>query len=96
MARMLGTYERGFCPICKGPDGPDCPAVSRTKKSQRRVEEKGWRRDFEADEFDFWRLRHDAGWFFRGSWSQFWKDRYGAEYNERYAEFGVTPGGWVC
>lgn len=51
-------------------------------------------REYEDDEFDFWQLRHDAGWFFCGPQSPFWKSYYSEAYNERYAEFGVTPSGW--
>lgn len=43
MARMLGTWAKPWCPVCKGPAGPDCPDVSRSKNSQRAREKRQWK-----------------------------------------------------
>ena len=45
MARMLGTWTRDWCPVCRTTAGPDCPSTARTRKSQRLREKRQWRRD---------------------------------------------------
>ena len=94
MAKMIGEYGRPRCFSCRSGGGPDCAHGGRGKTGQRMQERRAWVRDYADEEFDFWYLRHTAGWFFLGAWCQFYEDRYGAEYSEWYAEFGVPPGGW--
>ncbi len=51
MARMLGTCQRPWCPICRTGCGPDCPDVSRSKGATRAAERQQWQREAEADEY---------------------------------------------
>jgi len=49
MPKMLGTWQRDWCPTCKTSAGPDCWSRARTKKSQRSREKRLWRRDTRED-----------------------------------------------
>jgi len=45
MARMLGTWQKAWCPICRRPAGIDCPDASWSKKARRTWEKRDWRRE---------------------------------------------------
>ena len=45
MARMLGAFSRPCCPQCRTGWGPDCADKSRSKRAQRALEKRQWRRE---------------------------------------------------
>lgn len=48
MAKMLGARCKPWCPVCKGPAGPDCPDRSASDVRTARAREKaGLRRRLE-------------------------------------------------
>jgi hypothetical protein len=49
MARMLGTWQKAWCPSCRGPAGIDCPDASWSKKARRTWEKRDWRREVAAE-----------------------------------------------
>ena len=49
-ARMLGTCQHDFCPYHRSRGyGNGCPSTARAKGSQRRREERAWKRLGEAE-----------------------------------------------
>lgn len=60
MARMLGTAQRPWCPVCRAGCGPDCPDASRGKKAARQAEKRAWRREAAADMDTLLDIRMDA------------------------------------
>jgi hypothetical protein len=45
MARMLGAWSRPWCLVHNKPAGLDCPDSSRSRKAQRTIEKRQWRKE---------------------------------------------------
>ena len=67
MARMLGVCRRDWCPYCRGPAGPDCARVSRSKRSARARAKRAWLRQAGQDAGRD--LSYRTGWQSGVGWS---------------------------